>query len=158
MNPCTNIPLNLPSFDLRTRLVSGEGQIFDPIRRRFVALTPEEWVRQHFINYLVTEKGYPKGLISVEVPLVINRVNHRADIVCFSSEAKPILVVECKAPNVRISGQTLRQVSRYNLLLKAPFLVVTNGLVHYSIRLTARGVEKLGSIPAYKEVMTIDPE
>jgi hypothetical protein len=127
--------LNLPEYSVKTRIYSGQQQIFDEIRMKYVALIPEEWVRQHFINYLVIDRKFPKGLIAVEHPLVINRVNHRADIVAFSSDGKPLVVVECKAPNVAISQNVIQQISRYNILLKAPVLILTNGLVHYCVRI-----------------------
>lgn len=147
--------LNLPEFEVRIRHYDGYDQIFDSIRGRYVACTPEEWVRQHFINYLVVNKSCPKGLISVELPLTINRVSHRADIVVFDNNAKPLMLIECKAPGIVISNEVLLQVSRYNILLKAPFLVVTNGLNHYCMRISDRGsrIDKLISIPDYKEMI-----
>lgn len=146
--------LNLPIFPVKTRLVDGQQQIFDDIRRKYVALIPEEWVRQHFINYLVNEKNFPKGLIAVEHPLTINKVNHRADIVAFASDGKPLVVIECKAPDVAINQNVIQQISRYNILLKAPILILTNGIVHFCVRIDfeTSTSEPLSSIPSYQDL------
>lgn len=146
--------LNLPEYPVKKRTVDGQQQIFDEIRRKYVALIPEEWVRQHFINYLVNDKGFPKGLVAVEHPLTINRVNHRADIVAFSSDGKPLVVVECKAPDVAIDQSVIQQISRYNILLKAPILILTNGLVHYcvSIDFDNNTSSSFDSIPLYQDI------
>ena len=127
--------LNFPSFDIKTRVLDGQSQVFDPIRKKYVALIPEEWVRQHVIYYLVEERKYSINLMAVEHPFTINRVKHRADIVAFDSLGRPILVVECKAPEVNIDDSTIHQVTRYNLFLRAPFIIVTNGLVHFCARI-----------------------
>lgn len=147
--------LNLPSYPVKTRVVDGQQQIFDEIRRKYVALIPEEWVRQHFINYLVNDKKFPKGLIAVEHPLIINNVSHRADIVAFSSDAKPLVVVECKASDVAINQSVIHQISRYNILLKAPILILTNGLVHFCIQIDFDNNRSLplDSIPSYKDLI-----
>jgi len=146
--------LNLPEYSVKTRTLDGQQQIFDEIRMKYVTLIPEEWVRQHFINYLVKDRKFPKGLIAVEHPLVINQVSHRADIVAFSSQGKPLVVVECKAPEVQIKQNVIQQVSRYNILLKAPILILTNGLVHFCVRID---FEKnitltLDSIPFFQDI------
>ncbi len=146
--------LNLPDYPTKTRISDGQQQIFDEIRMKYVALIPEEWVRQHFINYLVADRKFPKGLIAVEHPLVINRVSHRADIVAFSSDGKPLVVVECKAPDVAINQSVIQQIARYNILLKAPILILTNGLVHYCVKIDfEKGLTSpLGSIPYYQDL------
>ncbi|RPH31308.1 MAG: type I restriction enzyme HsdR N-terminal domain-containing protein [Bacteroidales bacterium] len=147
--------LNLPEYLVKTRIIDGQQQIFDEIRRKYVALIPEEWVRQHFINYLINDRGFPKGLIAVEHPLTINKVNHRADIIAFASDGKPLVVVECKAPEVAINQSVVQQVSRYNILLKAPILILTNGLVHYCVRINFENssTSPLDSIPFYKDLL-----
>jgi len=122
--------LNLPAFDYRTRFNQGKEEIFDPVRRKFVALTPEEWVRQHFVNYLVSCKLVPPALISVEQTLTYNTMKKRADIVVYSRKGNPLMMIECKAASVEITQKTFDQVARYNLTMKVPYLVVTNGLVH----------------------------
>jgi type I site-specific restriction endonuclease len=146
--------LNLPEYSVKTRMLEGQQQIFDEIRRKYVALIPEEWVRQHFINYLVNDRKFPKGLIAVEHPITINSVNHRADIVAFASDGKPLVVVECKAPDVAINQNVIQQISRYNILLKAPILILTNGLVHFCVRIDFEksSSEPLNSIPFYQDI------
>lgn len=146
--------LNLPVFDIKTRTLNGQKQVFDIIRKKFVALTPEEWVRQHFINYLVEHKQYPIGLISVEMPVMINRMPQRADIVVYNRKAKPVVVVECKAPTVTLSNSTYTQAARYNLVLKAQVLVVTNGVSHFcsKIDLVKKSFSPLTEIPNFVEV------
>jgi predicted type IV restriction endonuclease len=105
--------------------------IFDEIRKKFVALTPEEWVRQHVVKYLLLEKKYPKSLINVEKLVKVNGLNKRYDIVVFQPNGEIFLLIECKAPEVAISQQTFDQIARYNLKLNAQYLMVTNGLNHY---------------------------
>ncbi len=147
--------LNLPEYSVKTRIVDGQQQIFDDIRRKYVALIPEEWVRQHFINYLVNDRKFPKGLIAVEHPLTINKVSHRADVVVFASDGKPMVVVECKAPDVAINQSVIQQISRYNILLKAPILILTNGLVHYCVRIDFENntSQPIDSIPFYQDIL-----
>ncbi len=146
--------LNLPEYSVKTRATEGQQQIFDEIRRKYVALIPEEWVRQHFINYLVNDRKFPKGLIAVEHPITINKVNHRADIVAFTSDGKPLVIVECKAPDIAINQSVIQQISRYNILLKAPILILTNGLVHFCVRIDfeKKLSSPLDSIPFYQEL------
>ena len=147
--------LNLPEYSVKTKIVEGQNQIFDEIRRKYVALIPEEWVRQHFINYLVNDRKFPKGLIAVEHPLTINKVNHRADIVAFTSDGKPLVVVECKAPDVAINQAVIQQIARYNILLKAPILILTNGLIHFCVRVDFEKStsQPLSSIPFYQDII-----
>jgi hypothetical protein len=124
------IQLNLPGFEYRTKIVAEQLHIFDPARRRYVALTPEEWVRQHFIHYLHVHKKVPLSHIAVEKSLIVNHLAKRADIIVFKGGSKPHVAVECKAPTVDISEETFYQVLRYNMTLKVEYLVVTNGLRH----------------------------
>lgn len=130
------------------------GRVFDPLRRRWVALTPEEWVRQHVANHLVHDLGCPASLISVEHPLALNGLAKRADLVVHGRAGRPLLLVECKAPGVRVEQRALEQAARYNLVLKVPYLLVTNGLVHYVCRIhQATGtVDFLGNIPSYADM------
>jgi len=146
--------LNLPDFQIKVRTVEGQQQIFDEIRKKYVALIPEEWVRQNFIHYLVNDRKFPKGLIAVEHPLTINGVSHRADIVVFSSSGKPIAIVECKATDIAIDQNVVQQASRYNILLKAPYLMLTNGLVHFCVRIDFEKGSSLPleSIPFYNDL------
>ncbi|MBE0673874.1 MAG: type I restriction enzyme HsdR N-terminal domain-containing protein [Bacteroidales bacterium] len=126
--------LNLPGYSFRIIEEDGFRKIFDPVRKKFVKLTPEEWVRQNFITYLVRILGYPVGLISVEKAFRWNRLNRRTDILVHNRKGVPVMVVECKAPNVRIDATVFDQVFTYNMKLDVPLLVVTNGLVHFACR------------------------
>ena len=124
------IQLNLPGIEFKARTVANQQQIFDPVRRKYVALTPEEWVRQHFVHYLVEHLKVPMSHIAVEKSLRVNNLAKRADIVIFKGGLKPILVVECKAPAVEINEEVFYQVLRYNMALRVDYLVLTNGLRH----------------------------
>jgi type I site-specific restriction endonuclease len=110
-------------------------QIFDPVRKKMVKLDPEEWVRQNLIQFLNQEKKYPISLMAVEKGLKVNGLSKRFDILCYNNESKPILLVECKAPNVKITQSAFDQISIYNLQFKVPFLLVSNGLEHYCCKL-----------------------
>jgi predicted type IV restriction endonuclease len=123
--------LNFPSYTFRFKNSENKVAIFDEIRKKFVVLTPEEWVRQHVVQYLLLEKKYPKSLINVEKLVKVNGLNKRYDIVVFRPNGEIFLLIECKAPEVPISQQTFDQIARYNLKLNAQFLMVTNGLNHY---------------------------
>ena len=127
--------LNLPEYALRLREQDGRREIFDSIRRLWVALTPEEWVRQNFVRYLVTEKQMPEMLIAIEKSLTLNSLTKRTDILVHSRQGKPLLLVECKAPQVAIDQKVFEQIGRYNLALHVKYLVVTNGLQHYCARI-----------------------
>lgn len=123
--------LNFPAFDFRLKNSENKVHIFDVIRKKFVVLQPEEWVRQHVIHFLLQEKNYPISLINVEKQLEINGLKKRYDIVVFNSDGSIFLLVECKAPQVQITQTVFDQIARYNMNLDAKFLMVTNGLQHY---------------------------
>jgi hypothetical protein len=123
--------LNLPAFDYKLQKADGKVWIFDVIRKKYIVLTPEEWVRQHFVNYLITELQYPRSLVKVEGGLSYNQLQKRSDIVVFDREGKPWMIIECKSPTLNLSSDTLMQASVYNASLKAKYLTVTNGLLHY---------------------------
>ena len=123
--------LNLPDTVLKTKLVEGITQVFDVVRKKYFKLTPEEWVRQNFIHYLNIEKNYPMGLMGVERMIKYNNLQTRADIILYNKEGIPTMIVECKAPNVKITQDTFYQIAKYNFKLKVQFLVVTNGLQHF---------------------------
>jgi type I site-specific restriction endonuclease len=123
--------LNLPVFEHRIRNSEKGKQIFDSIRSKYVALTPEEWVRQNFLQYLIQVKKMPQGLIRVEMSLELNGLAKRSDIVVHDRSGNPLLAVECKAPTVQITQSVFEQLARYNLLLNVPYLAVTNGLSHF---------------------------
>ena len=123
--------LNFPTYSFRLKNSENNTHIFDVIRKKFVVLQPEEWVRQHCIQFLINEKNFPVSLINVEKVVQINGLNKRYDIVVYNSDGSIYLIVECKAPRVKISQSAFDQIARYNLALKASFLMVTNGLNHY---------------------------
>ncbi len=123
--------LNFPVYSFRFKNSENKVSIFDPIRKKFILLTPEEWVRQHTIEYLMKEKNYPLSYINVEKLIKINDRNKRYDIVIFKPNGAIFLLIECKAPEISISQATFDQIARYNLVLKAEYLMVTNGLNHY---------------------------
>ena len=123
--------LNFPKFSFRFKNSENKISIFDVIRKRFVILQPEEWVRQHCIHYLIENKGYPKSLINVEKELKVNKLRKRYDIVIFKPDGTIYLIVECKSPTNEINQNTFDQIAQYNLSLNANYLMVTNGLNHY---------------------------
>ena len=123
--------LNFPMFNLPTKSKENKNFIFDRIRKKWFILTPEEWVRQHCVQYLINNKGYPIGLIQVEKKLKVNQREKRYDIVCFNQEGKINLLVECKRPDVKITQRTFDQISQYNYALKSDLIMITNGLEHY---------------------------
>ena len=123
--------LNFPSYNFRFKNSENKVAIFDAIRKKFIILTPEEWVRQHVVHYLLEEKKYPKSHINVEKLLKVNDLKKRYDIVVFNPDGSIFILVECKAPEIKISQHTFDQIARYNLTLRAQFLMVTNGHNHY---------------------------
>jgi len=149
--------LNFPAMDFRLKKDNGKAQIFDPCRKKFVALSPEEWVRQHCISFLHIFKSVPLSLISVEKALNINTMVLRYDIVVYSKTMVPILLVECKAPEIKISPSTFDQIAAYNLQLKVPFLFVTNGLDHFfcQVDFDNSRVFFIKDLPDYNSMITI---
>jgi predicted type IV restriction endonuclease len=144
--------LHLPPILTRTRKVASQRtQIFDAFRNKFVALTPEEWVRQHMLNYLNEHLHYPKNLLGVEVSLKLNNLSKRADIVVYTTELTPWMIIECKAAEVEISQAVFDQAARYNITMRVPFLVVTNGIRLLAARINFKEgkVEMLQSMPDF---------
>ena len=123
--------LNLPKVVLKTKLVEGTIQVFDVVRKNYFKLTAEERVRQHFINYLNSDKNYPFGLMGIEKMIKYNSLKKRADIVIYNNDGEPNILVECKAPNIKITQDAFDQVARYNFKLRVKYLVVTNGMKHF---------------------------
>ncbi len=124
-------PLNLPTYKFKIKSTENKFSIFDIVRKKYVSLTPEEWVRQHIIHYLIEEKKYPISLIAIEKKITINNLTKRPDILVFNTHGLPHIVVECKASSVPITQNAFDQIARYNLKLNANYLIVTNGLIHY---------------------------
>jgi predicted type IV restriction endonuclease len=144
--------LQLPPILPKTRKVASQRtQIFDAFRNKFVALTPEEWVRQHMLNYLYEHLHYPKNLLGVEVSLKLNNLSKRADIVVYAADLTPWMLVECKAAEVEITQAVFDQAARYNLTMRVPFLVVTNGirLLAARINFQEEKIEMLQSMPDF---------
>lgn len=139
-------------------VADGERRIFDPIRKKHVALTPEELVRQGFIHFLMEEKGFPSGLLMVEHALKVNGLSRRCDIVACDRSGSPLLLVECKAPYVKVGNATFAQAARYNLTLRVPYLAITNGDSCYCCRVNFETgkVEFLRDVPRYEEIMDND--
>lgn len=125
------IPLNLPSYPFKLSRRNGLIYIFDELRKKHLVLTPEEWVRQHFIRFLINHKAFPGSLIQIEGGLKLNQTQKRTDILIFDKQGKKLMIVECKAPSVKVSQSTFDQAARYNSIHKTPWLVVTNGLNHF---------------------------
>lgn len=123
--------LNLPTYSFKIKSGNGRNYILDIIRRKYVALTPEEWVRQHFIHYLHSVKNYPLSLISVETGFDLYHTSKRTDILVYNRQAAIVAIVECKAPEVKISQTVFEQIVRYNLSFKLNYIMVTNGIQHY---------------------------
>ncbi|MGI6232907.1 MAG: type I restriction enzyme HsdR N-terminal domain-containing protein [Prevotella sp.] len=148
------IPLNLPSFDIKLQGTAGHPRVFDVLRRRYVALTPEEWVRQHFVHYLIDQLGYPAGLMANEVHLQIGEKTLRADTVVYTRQMKPQVIVEYKAPHIKITQKVFDQISAYNLLLHVDYLMVSNGLEHYCCKMDyeQRRYLFLKQLPVYQSL------
>lgn len=123
--------LNLPTYKFRIKSNENKLFIFDILRKKYVVLTPEEWVRQHFVLYLIEEKNYPISLIAIEKKLTINGLTKRTDILVFNTNGEPYIIVECKSPSIKINQDAFDQIARYNLKLQSHFLIVTNGLEHF---------------------------
>ena len=147
--------LNFPSFEIRTKAEGKRMLIFDSIRKKYVALTPEEWVRQHLIHYLVKDKDYPAMLISVEMPLKYARMDKRSDVLVNDRNGQPLMLVECKAPEVAITQKVFEQIAVYNLTIQAPCLMITNGLQHYCLTAATECSLAcfLNDVPDYEELL-----
>ncbi|MGL5938306.1 MAG: type I restriction enzyme HsdR N-terminal domain-containing protein [Phocaeicola sp.] len=145
------LPLNLPSFSPKITTSNGKKAIYDPLRRKYIILTPEEWVRQHFTRFLVEHKGYPKGLLANEVELTLNGMKRRCDTVLYARDLSPRMIIEYKAPQIEINQSVFDQISRYNLVLKVEYLIVSNGLKHYCCRIdyTTNSYHFLSEVPDY---------
>ncbi|MBX2954873.1 MAG: type I restriction enzyme HsdR N-terminal domain-containing protein [Cyclobacteriaceae bacterium] len=142
------IKLNLPAYDFKLKKADGKVWIFDGIRKKFIVLTPEEWVRQHFVQYLIHELSYPKALVKLEGGLRYNQLAKRSDIVVFNRTGNPWMVVECKAPEIELNQEAAQQVSVYNGTLKASYVVITNGLRHLCFEM-ANEIKSLSKLPEY---------
>jgi hypothetical protein len=144
-------PLNFPLVKLRLREEKHQTQVFDVIRKKHVLLTPEEWVRQHVIHFLVEVKKFPTGLIEVEKQISLFNTNKRVDILVRDKNLKPLLLVECKAADVALKQTEINQLARYQITLQAPYCMLTNGISHVVMRLEDKKVAFLQELPSYQE-------
>ncbi|MGQ1908509.1 type I restriction enzyme HsdR N-terminal domain-containing protein [Marinifilum sp. RC60d5] len=149
--------LNLPTYSFKLKFDLQRKLIFDSIRKKYVVLTPEEWVRQNFIRYLVEEKGYPDSLIAVEKKVDVNLLPQRSDIVFYNKNANPVIIVECKSTKIKITQEVFNQIARYNMKLRVPFLVVTNGLRHFCCYMDyeKQSFQFMEDIPNYQEIKNL---
>lgn len=147
-------PLRLPSFEIKMKVDGGILKIFDPLRSKYVAATPEEYVRQHFVNYLLNYLHYPASHTANEIGIELNGTRKRCDTVIFGNDMQPLVIVEYKAPNIEINQSTFDQIARYNMQLKAKYLIVSNGINHYCCRMdyAADTYHFLPRIPDYADI------
>ena len=148
--------LNLPKYGIKIKNDKGHQSIFDVLRRKYVALTPEEWVRQHFVHFLIEHKGYPKALMANEIQLAIGNKKLRCDSVLDDRTLKPRMIIEYKAPTVSITQKVFDQITIYNMLLHVDYLVVSNGIKHYCCRMDYANQKYLflEDIPDYQNLLT----
>lgn len=148
--------LNLPSYETKITTEDGKHRIFDTLRKAYVALTPEEWVRQHFVHYLISTKEYPASLMANETAINLNSIKLRCDTVVYDKSLTPRAIIEYKAPSVTITKDTFAQIARYNLVLKVDYLIVSNGLKHYCCKMdyATNSYKFLQEIPNYKTIIS----
>lgn len=148
------LSLNLPEFEAKISLIKGKYVIWDVLRRRNVALTPEEWVRQHFIHFLIHHKGYPQSLMANEIQVALNNTKKRCDTVLYRRDLTAWMIIEYKAPDVEITQSVFDQITRYNMVLRADYLIVSNGMQHYCCKLDyqTNSYVFLKDIPNYTEL------
>jgi hypothetical protein len=148
--------LNLPEYSFRIAGKEGEEIILDPIRKKYVRLTPEEWVRQNFVQYLIQEGKYPAGLIAIEIMSKFNKLKNRIDILVHDRSGNPVMIVECKSPDIKIDDEVFDQIVRYNMGFRVPYLIVTNGMDHYACKIDVENnkYEFLLVIPLYEDLLT----
>lgn len=148
------LSLNLPPYATKVAVRDGKNTIWDIIRRKYVALTPEEWVRQHFVHFLVEHKGYPASLLANEVALTLNGTSRRCDTVLYDRTLSPRMIIEYKAPHIPITQKVFDQISRYNLVFRVDYLIVSNGLSHYCCRMdyARQSYQFLTDVPGYSEL------
>ncbi|MBN1116273.1 MAG: type I restriction enzyme HsdR N-terminal domain-containing protein [Bacteroidales bacterium] len=145
--------LNLPTYEFKWKKTGDGLCIFDELRKKFLVLTPEEWVRQNLVRYLVEDKNFPGGMISLEAGLKLNKLQKRYDVLVYSKQGTPLVLIECKAPSVKITQKVFEQILAYNITIKAPHLIVSNGLSHFFLsKNKAETFEFQKEIPEYKEI------
>ena len=149
------LQLNLPIFEPKLKKIREDIFIFDLIRKKYLLLSPEEWVRQSFLNYLINHKNYPQSLMENEAMIKLNNMTRRCDTVVYDNQLKPLVIVEYKRPDVKIDQQVFDQIVRYNIVLRVDFLIVSNGLSHFCCKMNYENqtYDFLESIPAYKDLI-----
>lgn len=147
--------LNLPAYSFKISGKDNSEIIFDALRRKYVRLTPEEWVRQNFIQYLIREGKYPAGLIGVETLFTLNKLKRRVDVLIHNRAGQPVMIVECKAPGVKLNDKVFDQIVCYNMEFRVPYLIVTNGMRHYACKIDHENkkYDYLLVIPLYEELL-----
>lgn len=147
--------LNFPTPELKIQRDKDQSLVWDIWRKKWVVLTPEEWVRQHIAHYLVNDLNFPLGRIGIEISLRVNKLSKRADLLVYSGVGNPLMLVECKAAHIPISQDTFDQVARYNLALGVPWLIVTNGLASYCCKVNheSSSIDFLERLPNYLELL-----
>jgi hypothetical protein len=147
--------LKLPQYSFRITGNDGNQMILDPLRRKYVKLTPEEWVRQNFVQYLINQGKYPAGLLGIEVLFRFHKLKRRVDVLVHNRNGQPVMIVECKSPDVDLDEKVFNQIADYNLKYMVPYLVVTNGLVHYACKMNfeEKKPDYLMVIPLYEELL-----
>lgn len=145
------ITLPIPAYSFKLKQEGTQQFIFDAIRKKYVVLTPEEWVRQHMVTYLTEAMQYPKGLFSIEKTIVINKLRKRYDIVVYDADHKPWMLIECKEPGIRVTEKTLQQLMRYHQFLQCPYWMLTNGREHYCAAVNKDGVQWLSALPFHND-------
>lgn len=149
------LELNLPAFDYKLKKIDGQLHIYDPLRKKYLVLTPEEWVRQHFLNFLITSKNLPSTLIKEEALIAYNQLQKRADILAYGRSGNPLLLVECKASTESLDKEAIFQILTYNARLKVPFLAVTNGLSHFYRVIQDGRVEVINDLPDFEAMQSL---
>lgn len=148
------LPLNLPACNLKIVQKAGKPTVFDRLRKRYVSLTPEEWVRQHFVHYLINHKQYPEALLGNEVSIKLNNTSKRCDTVLYGLNGMPRMIIEYKAPDIIITQKVFDQIGRYNIALHVDYLIVSNGREHYCCKIDYEHMryQFLQGIPTYEEL------
>lgn len=148
------IPLNLPVYPLRLKDEAGQRWVFDEVRKKFLVLTPEEWVRQHLVHFLIQQKQFPKSLIQVEGGLKYNGLQKRSDVLIYNQKGEKLLLAECKAPSVKITQDVFDQIARYNFVHRVQWLLVSNGLEHFCCKLNweTESYQFLPELPLFSQL------
>ena len=148
------LELNLPIFEPNLKKIEGDIFIFDLIRKKYILLSPEEWVRQNFINYLINDKSYPGSLMENEATIKLNNMTRRCDTVVYNNNLRPLAIVEYKRPDVKIDQKVFDQIVRYNIVLRVDYLIVSNGLSHFCCKMNYedQSYHFLETIPNYSEL------